>query len=152
MKELGEQQHERSTKHEPWWNPAQKTQQATEAHALMPLIQMPTRTGVNQVATATISPREVGGVPGEAGGGGSRARGPREACFAGWDVGGVPGEAGGGGSRARGPREACFAGWEVGGVPGEAGGGGPRDRGPPRSLLRGVGCRAGTRRSRGRGS
>src|SRR5262249_23741531 len=26
--------------------------------------------------------------------------------------------------RARGPREACFAGWEVGGVPGEAGGGG----------------------------
>src|SRR5215469_6122610 len=31
--------------------------------------------------------------------------------------------------RDRGPREACFVGWEVGGVPGEAGGGGPRDVG-----------------------
>jgi len=42
-------------------------------------------------------PREVEGVPGEAGGGGPRDRGPREACFAGWDVGAVLGEAGGGG-------------------------------------------------------
>ena len=32
-------------------------------------------------------PREVEGVPGEAGGGGPRDRGPREVCFAGWDVG-----------------------------------------------------------------
>src|SRR5215510_8528453 len=32
--------------------------------------------------------------------------------------------------RDRGPREACFAGWEVGGVPGAAGGGGPREVGP----------------------
>src|SRR5215813_2130352 len=59
--------------------------------------------------------REVGGVPGEAGGGG-----PRE-------VGGVPGEAGGGGPR------------EGGGVPGEAGGGGSPPRGSTRrSRGRGV--------------
>src|SRR5262249_21125041 len=51
-------------------------------------------------------PRKVGGVPGEAGGGGSSL--PRK-------VGGVPGEAGGGGSSL--PRK-------VGGVAGEAGGGG----------------------------
>src|SRR5215813_7819119 len=56
-------------------------------------------------------PREVGGVPGEAGGGG-----PRE-------VGGVPGEAGGGGPR------------EVGGVPREVGGGGSPPRGSTRHEL-----------------
>jgi superfamily I DNA/RNA helicase len=50
-------------------------------------------------------PREVGGVPGEAGGGGAL---PHEA-------GGAPGEAGGGGLR------------EVGGVPGEAGGWGTQE-------------------------
>src|SRR5262249_41678527 len=69
-------------------------------------------------------PRGAGGVPGKAGGGGPRVRGPREACFVGWLVGGVPSEAGGGGPRVRGPREACFVGWLVGGVPSEAGGGG----------------------------
>src|SRR5262249_22970035 len=50
-------------------------------------------------------PRNVGGVPGGAGGGGPR------------NVGGVPGGAGGGGPR------------NVGGVPGGAGGGGPAPAG-----------------------
>src|SRR5262249_55029965 len=52
-------------------------------------------------AGGTTLPREVGGVPGEAGGGGPRDRGPREAWFVGWGVGGVPGEAGGGGRGSR---------------------------------------------------
>src|SRR5262249_17032952 len=90
-------------------------------------------------------PREVGGVPGEAGGGGSR------------EVGGVPGEAGGGGSR------------EVGGVTGEAGGGRlspaksgeypakpgegvPRPGVPAKPASRGGDVGGSTRRSRGRGS
>src|SRR5262249_57254195 len=33
---------------------------------------------------------------------GAATRGPHEACFVGWDVGGVPGEAGGGAPRRRG--------------------------------------------------
>src|SRR5262249_48665032 len=114
-------------------------------------------------------PREVGGVPGEAGGGGSR------------EVGGVPGEAGGGGSRevGGGPGEAgggrlCPAtaggdraepggggrrrggvggrgvrarraggGGDVGGSTRRGGGRGSRDPGSPRSLLRGVGMSGG---------
>src|SRR5262249_54713460 len=127
----------------------------------------------------SLSPAKSGEYPAKPGEGGPATRGPHEACFVGWEVGGVPGEAGGGGSRdpgsprsllrgvgsrgstrrsrgrgvraAGGPREAGVGGGEGGGVRGEAGGGGPRDPGPPRSLLRGVGCRGSTRRSRGRG-
>src|SRR5262249_60655593 len=78
-------------------------------------------------------PREVGGGPGEAGGGGSR------------EVGGVPGEAGGG-------RLSPAKSGEYPAKPGEADspprsrgstrrsrGRGSRDPGSPRSLLRGVG-------------
>src|SRR5215510_10735981 len=65
-------------------------------------------------------PREGGGVPGAAGGGGRREVGGVPGAAGGGgrrEVGGVPGAAGGGGRR------------EVGGVPGAAGGGGRREVG-----------------------